>query len=138
MTSITLKEYLTGLPVINGYEVSDGSPVMGDVKDTGSEASTQPARPVSDFNQAKKKNGYRLAANGDEENAPFPAPASEKEADEFLSAVFGEKLQFMHERVLDGTRKRLLNGILTPAFVRAHLEALEKQQPAFGGASHAR
>jgi hypothetical protein len=137
MPPITLKEYLTGLPVKEGYEGNDGSPVMGDAQETVSEAANEPARTGSDF-PAKKKNGYALAANGDDENAPFAAPASKQEADNFLSAVFGSDLIRLHERVLDGCRKRLMNGLLTPAFVRARLDALEKPQPAFGDASHAR
>lgn len=134
---ITLKEYLTGLPVINGYEVSDGSPVMGDVEGERSAQIKSAVASSPDF-PAKKKNGYALAANGEDENAPFSAPASEQEADEFLVALFGSSLSRMHERVLDGCRKRLMNGLLTPAFARARLDALEKPQPAFGGGSHAR
>ncbi|WP_024896886.1 hypothetical protein [Brucella rhizosphaerae] len=137
MPPITFKEYLTGLPVINGYEVSDGSPVMGDVE---GERRAQIKRAVAsspDF-PAKKKNGDALAANGEDENTPFSAPSSEHEADNFLATVFGSDLNLLHERVLDGCRKRLMNGLLTPAFVRARLDALEKQQPAFGGVSHAR
>jgi len=135
MPPITFKEYLTGLPVINGYEDSDGSPVMGDTQETVSEATNEPARTGSDF-PAKKKNGYALAANGEDENTPFAVPASQREADKFLAALFGSDLSRLHVRVLDGCSKRLMNGLLTPAFVRARLDALEKQ-PAFGGASHA-
>ncbi|MGN7960512.1 hypothetical protein [Brucella sp. 22210] len=137
MPPITLKEYLTGLPVKEGYEESDGSPVMGDAKETVSEAPNEPARTGSDF-PANKKNGYALAANGENENTPFAVPASKQEADNFLATVFGSDLNRLHERVLDGCRKRLMNGLLTPAFVRARLDALEKPQPAFGGDSYAR
>jgi hypothetical protein len=66
------------------------------------------------------------------------APESQQEATDFLAALFGSDLDRLHERVLDGCRKWLMNGLLTPAFVRARLDALEKQTPAFGGASHAR
>lgn len=137
MPPITLKEYLTRLPVNEGYEDSDGSPVMGDAQETVSGATNEPARTGSDF-PAKKKNGYALAATGDDENAPFAAPSSQQEATDFLAALFGSDLSRLHDRVLDGCRKRLMNGLLTPAFVRARLDALEKQQPAFGGLSHAR
>jgi len=133
----TFKEYLTGLPVINGYEDSDGSPVMGDVEGERSAQIKSAVASSPDF-PAKKKNGYALAANGENENTPFSAPASEQEADEFLKSLFGSDLSGLHERVLDGCRKRLMNGLLTPAFVRARLDALEKQPPAFGGVSHAR
>ncbi|MEN5277457.1 hypothetical protein ABE527_10945 [Brucella sp. TWI432] len=136
MPPITFKEYLTGLPVINGYEVSDGSPVMGDVEGERSAQIKSAVASSPDF-PAKKKNGYALAANGEDESTPFSAPSSQQEADKFLATVFGSDLNQMHERVLDGCRKRLMNGLLTPAFVRARIEALEKQ-PAFGGASHAR
>ncbi|WP_417878506.1 hypothetical protein [Vibrio sp.] len=136
MPPITFKEYLTGLPVINGYEVSDGSPVMGDVKGERSAQIKGAVASSPDF-PAKKKNWYALAANGEDENTPFSAPASQQEADNFLATVFGSDLNLLHERVLDGCRKRLMNGLLTPAFVRARLDALEKQQPAFGGGSHA-
>ncbi|MEN5298802.1 hypothetical protein ABE530_10665 [Brucella sp. TWI559] len=132
----TFKEYLTGLPVINGYEDSDGSPVMGDVEGERSAQIKSAVASSPDF-PAKKKNGYALAANGEDESTPFSAPSSQQEADKFLATVFGSDLNQMHERVLDGCRKRLMNGLLTPAFVRARIEALEKQ-PAFGGASHAR
>ncbi len=137
MQPITFNKYLTGLPVKEGYEDSDGSPVMGDVQETVSEATNEPARTGSDL-PAKKKNGYALAANGEDENTPFSAPASEQEADNFLADVFGSDLNRLNERVLDGCRKRLMNGLLTPEFVRARIEALEKQQPAFRGMSHAR
>lgn len=137
MPPITLKEYLTGLPVKEGYEESDGSPVMGDAKETVSETPNEPARTGSDF-PANKKNGYALAANGDDENTTFSAPASIQEADDFLLALFGSDLSRLHERVLDGCRKRLMNGLLTPAFVRARIDALEKSQPSLGGASHVR
>lgn len=132
----TFKEYLTGLPVINGYEDSDGSPVMSDVEGERSAQIKSAVASSPDF-PAKKKNGYALAANGEDENTPFSAPASEQEADEFLESVFGSDLSRLHERVLDGCRKRLMNGLLTPAFVRARLDALVKQ-PAFGGVSHVR
>ncbi|EEY03864.1 Uncharacterised protein [Brucella neotomae] len=137
MPPITLKEYLTGLPVKEGYEESDGSPVMGDAKETVSETPNEPARTGSDF-PANKKNGYALAANGDDENTTFSAPASIQEADDFLLALFGSDLSRLHERVLDGCRKRLMNGLLTPAFVRARIDALEKSQPSLEGASHVR
>ncbi|MCL8000208.1 hypothetical protein M8994_18415 [Brucella sp. 21LCYQ03] len=133
----TFKEYLTGLPVINGYEVSDGSPVMGDVEGERSAQTKSAVASSPDF-PAKKKNGYALAANGEDENTPFSPPASQEEADNFLATLFGSDLNRLHERVLDGCRKRLMNGLLTPAFVRARIDALEKHQPAFGGASHAR
>ncbi len=136
MPPITLKEYLTGLPVKDGYEESDGSPVLGDVEGERSAQSKSAVASSPDF-PAKKKNGYALAANGDDENTPFSAPASQQEADTFLATVFGSDLDRLHERVLDGCRKRLMNGLLTPAFVRARLEALEKQS-AISGASHAR
>ncbi|KAB0571072.1 hypothetical protein [Brucella pituitosa] len=132
----TLKEYLTGLPVINGYEDSDGYPVMGDVKGERSAQTKSAVASSPDF-PAKKKNGYALAANGEDDRTPFPSIPSQPEADKFLATVFGSDLSRLHERVLDGCRKRLMNGLLTPAFVRARLDALEKQ-PAFGGASHAR
>ncbi|ADZ86220.1 conserved hypothetical protein [Brucella melitensis M5-90] len=32
----------------------------------------------------------------------------------------------------------MMNGLLTPAFVRARIDALEKSQPSLGGASHVR
>jgi len=137
MPPITFKEYLTGLPVINGYETSDGSPVMGDVEGERSAQIKSAVASSPDF-PAKKKNGYALAANGEDENEPFPVPSSEQEADNFLASVFGPDLNRLHERVLDGCRKRLMNGLLTPAFVRARIDAMEKPQPAFGGTSHAR
>ncbi len=137
MPPITFKEYLTGLPVINGYETSDGSPVMGDVEG-GRSAQIKSAVASSPDFPAKKKNGYALAANGEDENTPFAVPASQREADKFLAALFGSDLSRLHVRVLDGCSKRLMNGLLTPAFVRARLDALEKQQPAFGGVSNAR
>jgi hypothetical protein len=56
MPPITLKKYLTEFPVKEGYEESDGSPVMGDAKETVSEAANEPARTGSDF-PAKKKTG---------------------------------------------------------------------------------
>ncbi|ALM33727.1 hypothetical protein BME20236_I0267 [Brucella melitensis] len=56
MPPITLKEYLTGLPVKEGYEESDGSPVMGDANETVSETPNEPARTGSDF-PANKKTG---------------------------------------------------------------------------------
>jgi len=137
MPPITFKEYLTGLPVINGYEVSDGSPVMGDVEGERSAQIKSAVASSPDF-PAKKKNGYALAANGEDERTPFPSIQSQQEADVFLAVLFGSDLSRLHERVLDGCRKRLMNGLLTPAFVRARIDALEKQQPAFGATSHAR
>ncbi|MCV9910048.1 hypothetical protein OIV19_20840 [Brucella sp. HL-2] len=137
MPPITLKEYLTGLPVITGYEDSDGSPVMGDVEGERRAQIKSAVASSPDF-PAKKKNGYALAANGEDENTPFAVPASQREADKFLAALFGSDLSRLHVRVLDGCSKRLMNGLLTPAFVRARLDALEKQQPAFGGSPHAR
>lgn len=131
----TFNEYLTGLPVINGYEDSDGSPVMGDAEGERSAQTKSAVASSPDF-PTKKKNGYALAANDEDENTPFDRPSSVQEADDFLASLFGSDLNRLHERVLDGCRKRLMNGLLTPAFVRARLDALEKQS-AFGGASHA-
>lgn len=85
MQPITLKEYLTGLPVKEGYEESDGSPVMGDAQETVSEATNKPALAVSGFSPQKKKTGTRSLQTAMKKTHPFPFQHPNKKPMNFCS-----------------------------------------------------